>query len=107
MARFHGAVGFGIPVEIRPGVWDDQIVERNYYGDVIRNTRRWSSTDEVNDNLKVDNMISIVVDSYAQEHFFQIKFIRWQGVSWTVSNVQVERPRAILYLGEVYNGPEA
>ena len=109
MARFHGEVGYGETVEIPAdsGVWVDMIVENTYFGDVIRNTRKLDSGESLNDDLSVSNSISIVADEYAIKHFFQIKYVRWEGVLWTVSNVEVRRPRLILSLGSVYNGPTA
>lgn len=107
MARFYGAVGYGETVEATPGsgVWDDKITEINYQGDVIRNVRSLQNNDKVNDDIVVDNSISIVADEYAIEHFFNIRYVRWAGVDWTVTNVEVRRPRLILQLGSVYNGP--
>jgi hypothetical protein len=107
MARFSGDVGFGIAEETFPnsGVWVDRMSKRNYFGDVIRNTRQLEQGDKVNPNILVGNSISIVADQYATEHFLSIKYVRWEGVLWTVTSVEVRRPRLILDLGEVYNGP--
>lgn len=107
MARFKGAVGFGHTAETtqNSGVWDDVIIELPYRGDVIRNTRTLQNAEGVNDNIVVGNSISIVADSYAIEHFLDIKYVRWNGNLWVVSNVTVQRPRLILDLGSVYNGP--
>lgn len=107
MARFAGKVGYGTPTEGAPGVWTDVIVERSYFGDVIRNTRKLLEGENLNDDLSVGNSISIVADAYANDHFFAIRYVEWAGVLWTVSNVDVESPRLILRLGEVYNGPKA
>lgn len=107
MARFHGAIGYGTSVEVRPGVWEDTIIEKTYFGDVVRNTRRLEPGESLNDNLAVSNSISVVADAYASEHFFAIRYIRWAGALWTVSNVEVQSPRLILRLGVVYNGPTA
>lgn len=107
MARFHGEVGYGESVEMTPGVWEDVVSEFPYYGDVVRNTRRLESTEGVNDNITVGNSISIVADQYAVDHIFAIRYIRWSGTLWTVTNVEVRSPRLILSLGEVYNGPVA
>ena len=106
MARFAGKVGYGESIETAPGVWTEQIVERSYFGDVIRNTRRLSEGENVNPDLSVGNSISIVADAYANDHFFAIRYVEWAGSLWTVSEVTVERPRLILRLGEVYNGPK-
>lgn len=107
MTRFAGEVGYGESVENPPGSgkWVDVISERLYRGDVIRNTRRLATGEKVNDDITVDNSISIVTDAYATEHFFKIKYVKWAGVLWTVTSVEVQAPRLILSLGGVYNGP--
>ncbi len=107
MARFFGEVGYGESVETPPkaGVWVDEITEYPYYGDVIRNTRKLDDSERVNADISVSNSISVVADQYAFEHFFNIKYVRWAGVLWTVTSVEVRSPRLILNLGSVYNGP--
>lgn len=107
MAKFHGKIGYGEAVEKAPGVWDDNIVEYSYYGDVIRNVRSLKDGESVNNDLSVSNSISIVADAYANEHFFAIRYIEWAGTLWTVQNVEVQSPRLLLRLGGVYNGPKA
>ncbi len=109
MARFFGPVGYGESVESPPGsgVWVDQITEISYYGDVIRNTRRLETGEDLNSDISVKNSISIVADDYATEHFFNIKYVRWAGENWIVTNVEVKHPRLILSLGSVYNGVTA
>jgi hypothetical protein len=105
MAKFFGRVGYGETVEGQPGVWADEIVERSYYGDVIRNARNLREGENLNKDLSVQNSISIVADAYANDHFFAIRYIEWAGALWTVSSVEVQSPRLLLRLGEVYNGP--
>jgi hypothetical protein len=105
MAKFFGRVGYGEPVEESPGVWIDQIVEEQYTGDVVRNTRQLTQGENLNMNLSVGNSISIVADAYANDHFFAIRYIEWAGTLWTVTDVEVQSPRLLLRLGEVYNGP--
>ncbi len=107
MARFLGKVGYGDSVETAPdsGVWVDVIEEKDYQGDVIRNTRTLDNSDSVNGEITVANQISVVADEYAFEHFFNIKYVGWAGELWTVTSVEVRAPRLILSLGSVYNGP--
>lgn len=107
MAKFYGEIGYAESVEKAPGVWDDNIFEHKYYGDVVRNTRRLSEGESVNNDLSVGNSISIVADAYASEHFFAMRYIKWAGTLWTVSDVEVQSPRLLLRLGGVYNGPKA
>lgn len=105
MARFYGEVGYGETVEAAQGVWEDVVVEYNYYGDVFRNTRKLREGESINDDLSVGNSISIVADEYANEHFFAIRYVKWAGVLWRVTDVEVQSPRLLLRLGGVYNGP--
>jgi len=106
--KFYGGIGYGESVETSPGVWKDVIVEHNYYGDVLKNARGLQESGEkLNNDLTVSNSISIVADAYANEHFFAIRYIKWAGALWTVSDVEVKSPRLILRLGKVYNGPKA
>jgi len=107
MAKYYGRIGYGETEESAPGVWVDTIVERSYFGDVIRNTRRLSEGENLNKDLSVGNSISVVADAYANDHFFAIRYIEWAGVLWTVKDVEVLSPRLIIRLGEVYNGPTA
>lgn len=107
MARFSGKVGYGESQEdpTDSGIWVDAITEYSYYGTVITNTRKMDNAEKLNDNISVGNSISIVADEYANEHFFDIRYVIWENTPWTVSSVKVESPRLILSLGEVYNGP--
>jgi hypothetical protein len=107
MARFHDVVGYGETVEKAAGVWEDVITERSYFGELLRNNRKLQDEGNLNKELTVQNSISIVADAYANEHFFAIRYVRWAGVLWTVTDVEVQRPRLILRLGGVYNGPKA
>jgi hypothetical protein len=106
--RFSGEIGYGEAVETSPGVYEDTITEKSYFGDVIRNTRKLQDTGQkVNDDISVQNSISIVADAYAGEHFFAIRYIRWMGALWKVTDVEVQSPRLLLRLGSKYNGPTA
>lgn len=106
MARFSGLIGYAVQVEKAPGVWDDQITEHPYRGDVLRSQRSLQNdTENLHHRLNVNNSISIIGDPFAYENFFAIKYIKWMGSRWTVTNVEVRRPRLILTIGGLYNGP--
>lgn len=106
MAKFYGKIGYIETVEDlnSPGVYVEQKTERNYIGDVTRNTRKYEPGKNLNDNLDVNNTISIVADAYAYDHFFAMRYIEWMGALWKISSVEVQRPRLILSIGGVYNG---
>ena len=107
MAKYYGRIGYAETIETVPGVWEEVITERNYYGDVMRNSRRWETGESLNDNLVVSNSISIVADDYAYAHFAYIRYVEWMGALWKPSSVEVQRPRIILQIGGVYNGDTA
>lgn len=104
MAKYYGEIGYAETTNAGNGVWTEVITKRNYYGDVIRNTRRLESADGLNDNVVVNNQISILADAYANQHFFAIRYASWMGVLWKVTNVEVQAPRLLLTIGDVYNG---
>lgn len=96
-------IGYGETKETRPGIWDEEITERAYYGDVLQNTRRWETGEHLNDDLNINNKISIVADPYAHQNFHTMRYVEWMGVRWKVTNVEVQYPRLILTIGGVYN----
>ena len=104
MAKFSGEVGYTETTETAPGVWSEGVTERKYVGDVLRNTRRWQQGENLNDDLVVNNIISIVADPFANENIHTMRYVKWMGVYWKITNVEINRPRLILTLGGVYNG---
>lgn len=104
MAKFYGEIGYIETVETEPGIFEEQVIKRNYSGDLIRNTRRLQTTDQVNDNINISNELSIVADPYANDHFHNMRYAKFQGTAWKITNVEVQYPRLILTLGGVYNG---
>lgn len=107
MAKFYGRVGYAETVETSPGVWVEQITERSYYGEQVRNTMRLESSGNLNDNVNVANEISIVADPYAYQHFHAMRYVEFMGTLWKIKSVEPKYPRLILALGGVYNGEQA
>ena len=104
MAKYYGKIGYAETVETAPGVWKEQITERNYFGDLTRITRRLQSSDKVNDAINISNELSIVADPYAMNNFHSMRYAEFMGTRWKVSTVEVQYPRLILSLGGLYNG---
>ena len=104
MAKWYGVIGYADTVEVEPGIWEEQVTERPYYGELIRNIRRLQTTDKVNDDLTISNQISIVSDPYAINNFHAMKYAVLWGTKWKITSVEVQYPRLILEVGGVYNG---
>lgn len=107
MAKFYGMIGFAEQVEETPGVWVDKITVQQYYGDLVRNTRKLQSRDQLNDNIDIANDISIIADPYAAENFHKMRYVEFMGAKWKITNVEVQYPRLILTVGGVWNGESA
>lgn len=107
MAKFHGKIGFVNTVEDpdNPGIWDEQIVEREYCGDLVRIYRRaQTSSNSSNDNITLSTEISIVADPYANQNMYTMRYVLWNGAKWKIDAINVEYPRLKLSLGGVWNG---
>lgn len=107
MNKFYGRVGFVIMEETAPSVWKEKIVERWYYGDITRNSRRYQQSQTLNDNLNITNTISIVADPFALQNFHSLRYVNFMCSDWKVTDIEVQYPRLVLTLGGVYNGNKA
>ena len=103
MDKYYGIIGYVDFVETAPDVAREVVTERKAVGDVLKNTRRWQGSDTLNDNLVINNRISILADPYAYQNYHAIRYCVWMGTKWKVTNVEVAYPRLILDLGGVYN----
>lgn len=103
MAKFFGKIGYAETKQTSPGVWEEEITEREYFGDITRNTRRLQSSGNLNDNIVIANEISIVSDPFANQNFHAMRYVEFMGTKWKISNVEVQYPRLILTLGDQYN----
>lgn len=104
MAKWFGKIGYAETIETKPGVWKEQITEHEYFGDLLRNSRRLQSSSSLNDNVNISNEISILADQFAYQNFHSIRYAEFMGTKWKVSNIEVRYPRLLLTLGDVYNG---
>lgn len=105
--KFYGKIGFGETVEKSDGIWVDTIIEKDYYGDILKNVKRSEDAAKVNDDISISNQLSIVSDPYLTNHFHAIKYVTMFGTNWKVTSVEVQFPRLLLTLGGVYNGQTA
>lgn len=108
--KIYTNVGYGASEETSTGsgIWTDTITSRAYFGEVITNSRSLEpNVQSLNSNISLVMQISIIADEFAFANFMNIRYIEYAGSLWTVTKVEVKRPRLLLYLGEVYNGETA
>lgn len=106
MSKYFGKIGFGVTEETKPGVYEPQIVEKEYYGDIVRNSRRLDNGSKVNDDLNINMTLSIVADPFAYQNFHQLKYVEYMGAKWKATSVEPQYPRMTITLGGVYNGED-
>lgn len=106
MARFSGKIGYVEHRESSPGIWTEVIVERQYYGDLMRHSRRWSSSDSINDNITFSQEISIVADPYLFSNTNNMRYVIFRGIKWKINSFEMNYPRVRITTGEEYHGDE-
>lgn len=104
MAKFYGVIGYAVTEMTERGIYEERIIETEYIGDVLRNTRRLRDGSKINDDITISNQISIIADPYASNNFHAMRYVEFMGAKWKVSEVEVQYPRLILTLGGLYNG---
>lgn len=107
MAKWCGKIGFEVETaETAPSVYEEKIVERRYYGQILEYGRALEAGEGANDDIRLENQLSVVADPFAQHNFCRIRYAVWMGTKFKVSRVKVQYPRLLLTLGGVWNGNE-
>ena len=103
MAKFAGLVGYASQVETSPGIWE--VDERTLVmkGDLIRQNADSSENGKVNGDIALGHRLSLIGDAYAFDNYYNLKWVMIDGRKWTVSSVEIQRPRLIIGIGGLYN----
>lgn len=104
--KFSGNVGFWEgEEETIPGIWQPKLVERHYTGEMTQLSKAWQmSSNQQNDEYKLNMQISILSDLYARNNYDSISYVEWNGKKWKVTSITIKYPRINLTLGGKYNG---
>ena len=104
MSKWFGKIGYAISAETEPGIWENTIVEREYFGDMTSDRRKRQSSGEVNDNINLANIISIIADPFAYQNCSDMVYAEIMGSKWKITDIEIQSPRLLLTVGGVYNG---
>lgn len=107
--KYRGKIGFATSYEDpdAPGVWHDQIVEKTYTGDVIRDYRRIQNEDRVVTDIRTSNSFSVIGNKFIWENLSKMVYLEYLGVLWKIESFEPQTPRIQISIGGVYNGPTA
>lgn len=104
MSKWFGKIGYAITGETEPGVWEDTIVARDYYGDLISDKYMRQLSGNVNDDINLTSVISIIADPFAYENCSHMAYAEIMGARWKITDIDINPPRLNLTIGGVYNG---
>lgn len=108
MEKYHGFVGFAIPVQTAPGVYStkNNMVRKEYGGEVYRIFRHSSSVSTTtNEEMTMASEIHIVADAFFNNNIAAVRYVEYMGAKWKVASIDANDPPVLkLTLGGVYNG---
>lgn len=102
MARFIGRVGFAMYEEV-DRIAREVYHEISYRGEYITSAVRWMDKQQINDDLTMENRISLIASGYLRKHLGAIRYVVIGEEKWKVTRVEMRHPRVILSIGGVYN----
>lgn len=104
MTKCAGKIGYALAVEKQPGVWTEDIVEKKYYGEIVKDNRRLTDQGEVNSSININNNISVVANDFVLYNMAFMRYITFMNSKWKINSVDIKPPRIIISLGGLYNG---
>lgn len=104
MAKYHGKIGYIMPVEVREGVWKEKPIEKEAYGDFLEDRTNVQNADKVSKNISLSGRLVVMIDQFAMTNFQHIRYAMFMGTAWSVTSVRPAYPKLHLTLGEMYNG---
>ena len=77
---------------------------RYYYGDLISDKYMRQLSGNVNDDINLTSVISIIADPFAYENCSYMAYAEIMGARWKITDIDIKPPRLNLTIGGVYNG---
>lgn len=105
--RWSGEVGYSEQVEVEPDVWEPHITKHTYYGDILQYNHSEKNTNTINNDISLNNQLSIVADPTLIHNLHNIVYVTFSGIKWKVSSVSVQPPRLVLTFTEPYKEDES
>lgn len=105
MTKFRGSIGInrGYKESSVPGDYQAEIEEIEVVGEIRGQGARWPNMSQ-GENVSARHVLSIVTPESTIIDYSEVVYILWQGLKWSVVDIQYKRPRIDLTLGGLYNG---
>ena len=86
-----------------PTIWNPQIEERSYRGEMFRNKYSNRPAGD-HDDVTLTSKIRVLLNPFLQQNYGRIKYVDILGCKWTVTSVEIQYPGVIMEIGGVYTG---
>lgn len=104
--KWFGKIGFSNQSEGEVGVWEDKPIERDYFGDISKSSKRDSIASTTNPDITISNQLSVVADPFLLDSFDRILYVTFMHSKWKVDSVELQYPRMTLTFGSLYRKDE-
>ena len=101
--KCSGKIGYARTEETSPGVYQEIITEKQYYGDLVRSNAQIIDSSTINSSVKLNNNISVLCNNYMTENLGCIRYLTFKKSKWKISSIEVNDNRRIFTLGDLYN----
>ena len=104
--KFYGNIGFAVTKDMGDDIWKEVITDKKYAGDVLRLQRNRDSGEHINDGLRINTQISVLMDPWFQDHLSGLRYVDYLGTKWIAESIDIQSPRINITLGGIYHGYE-
>lgn len=102
--KWFGKVGYRIDTSENEFVDTEEYIERDYYGDLVKNYNKKDRSDStINDEFTINNQIRILADPFMVDNFSKIRYVTFMDSKWKVSSIDVQWPALLLDIGGLFN----
>ena len=104
--KCSGKIGYARAEETSPGIYQEIIVEKQYYGDIVRNSTQILDSNTINSSIKLNNSISVLCNNYISDNLGCVRYMTFKKSKWKISSIEIKDNRIIFTLGDLYNEQE-
>lgn len=104
--RYSGVLAYATEVEVKPGKWEETVIEHELLGEVKQRTEVVMQDNRIIPGSRTNTSLSVWQLGIGPLDNSRIRYVTYNGEKWTVQSIVDESAtRMTLYIGEEYNGP--
>lgn len=103
--RYSGKLGIAQQTEVRPGVWEETITERDVLGTVKQRTEVLEQGDNILPRYSTTTSISVLSRGLGPMDNSMLRYVTWLGKRWQIASTVTDYPHLTFFIREEYHGP--